>query len=582
MGPLRQSQNSSGDWGLAFEQVEQRNPAAADLLRLCAFLDPDGIPEDLLQQGASELGPVLQPVVNDPIAFNDAIQELRRFSLLRRYPELRLLTLHRLVQVVLKDRLDSSTQEQWVERVVRLVNAAFPEVSKETWEQCKHYLPQVFICLDHLDQHDIQTPEAASLLYRAGRYLNDHARYAEAKPLYERAWQIFKQELGPEHTNVIYLCCSLSNVYSELGQYKEAKKLCEHSLGLFEQQLGATHPNTVSSYNNLAILFKVQGRPDKAEELYIRCLDNRVQSVAPDHLNMASLLKSLTTFSKVQGRPDEAEKLYIRCLLNEQTAVLKFAQVLNNLAVLYVEQLGKYETAKRLFQLSLWLQEQSLKCDDPDFALSLNNLANLYTEWGSKYAKAQSSDQCTLYEMANSRYQHSKKILELSERSEHPEVAYPLHGLGILRFEQGKQAEAQSSSQQALYQEAESLYQCSKGIWEQCLVANHPQVAYSLHNLAVLYIEQGRYAEAEERNKKYEKAKDWFDHSLDIWEEKLGSEHLHTRTCAKNYAILLHILKRDAEVLELARKYNFFDERLDEDELVVLSTFRSFRLFVTF
>src|SRR5439155_9091855 len=90
-------------WGLAFEQVEQRNPAAADLLRLCAFLDPDGIPEDLLQQGASELGPVLQPVVNDPIAFNDAIQELRRFSLVRRYPESRLLTLHRLVQEVLKD-----------------------------------------------------------------------------------------------------------------------------------------------------------------------------------------------------------------------------------------------------------------------------------------------------------------------------------------------------------------------------------------------------------------------------------------------------------------------------------------------
>src|SRR5205814_6116651 len=33
-------------WSLSFEQVEQQNPAAADLLRLCAFLAPDAIPEE--------------------------------------------------------------------------------------------------------------------------------------------------------------------------------------------------------------------------------------------------------------------------------------------------------------------------------------------------------------------------------------------------------------------------------------------------------------------------------------------------------------------------------------------------------
>jgi len=32
-------------WSLAFAKVEQTNPAAADLLRLCTFLAPDNIPE---------------------------------------------------------------------------------------------------------------------------------------------------------------------------------------------------------------------------------------------------------------------------------------------------------------------------------------------------------------------------------------------------------------------------------------------------------------------------------------------------------------------------------------------------------
>src|SRR5439155_3479872 len=32
-------------WSLSFQRVEQQSPAAADVLRLCAFLAPDAIPE---------------------------------------------------------------------------------------------------------------------------------------------------------------------------------------------------------------------------------------------------------------------------------------------------------------------------------------------------------------------------------------------------------------------------------------------------------------------------------------------------------------------------------------------------------
>ncbi|MFL5590594.1 MAG: helix-turn-helix domain-containing protein [Ktedonobacteraceae bacterium] len=42
-------------WGLSFQRVEQTNPAAADLLRLCSFLAPDAIPEELLT-GALPIG----------------------------------------------------------------------------------------------------------------------------------------------------------------------------------------------------------------------------------------------------------------------------------------------------------------------------------------------------------------------------------------------------------------------------------------------------------------------------------------------------------------------------------------------
>ena len=50
-------------WSLSIEQVEQRNPAAVDLLRMCAFLYPDTIPEALLRVGAFQLGPSLTSLV---------------------------------------------------------------------------------------------------------------------------------------------------------------------------------------------------------------------------------------------------------------------------------------------------------------------------------------------------------------------------------------------------------------------------------------------------------------------------------------------------------------------------------------
>lgn len=43
-------------FALAFEQVAARDPAAADLLRLCAFLAPDAIPEEIFTEGADALG----------------------------------------------------------------------------------------------------------------------------------------------------------------------------------------------------------------------------------------------------------------------------------------------------------------------------------------------------------------------------------------------------------------------------------------------------------------------------------------------------------------------------------------------
>jgi hypothetical protein len=107
-------------WVLSFENIERANPAAAEVLRCCAFLDPpDAIPEEVFGEGALELGPVLGMVASDTLAWNDGLSEILKYSLLRRNPNTRTLDIHRLVQAVLKQGMDVATQCLWAERALR-------------------------------------------------------------------------------------------------------------------------------------------------------------------------------------------------------------------------------------------------------------------------------------------------------------------------------------------------------------------------------------------------------------------------------------------------------------------------------
>lgn len=106
-------------WSLSLEKIARTHPAAAELLRLCAFLHPDAIAEEMLREGCYELTPHLHLLATDPFELDAAIGTLTKFSLVRRNPEGRFLSLHRLVQTVLREQMDEETHGLWVERAGR-------------------------------------------------------------------------------------------------------------------------------------------------------------------------------------------------------------------------------------------------------------------------------------------------------------------------------------------------------------------------------------------------------------------------------------------------------------------------------
>ena len=210
-------------WSLSFQQVEHANPAAAELLRLCAFLAPDGIPEELLSQGAADLGDVLGPVVADEYLLNGAIEVLRRYSLVRRNAETKLLSIHRLVQAVLIDTMKEEDQRLWAERAVRAVNSVFPEYI--AWIETERYLSQVPGCVAMIERYGLTFPEAAYLLNRAGYSWYQRAEYEQAEPLFQRALRINEQILGPEHPSTAITVRSYAYLLRLMKREREAALL---------------------------------------------------------------------------------------------------------------------------------------------------------------------------------------------------------------------------------------------------------------------------------------------------------------------------------------------------------------------
>jgi tetratricopeptide (TPR) repeat protein/nucleoside phosphorylase len=380
-------------WSLSFQKVQQANPAAAELLHLCAFLAPDRIPEELIKDAAVHWPSLLKQAATDSFAFNQMIEELLKFSLVKRLVEEQALSIHRLVQAVQRDGMEPETQRHWAERAVQAINAVFPRDTQDvaTWPQCLQYLDQAQAAYALIEHYGLAFVAAMDVLNRAGLYLDGHALYAIAEPLYQRALSICEQQFGSRHPETAASLNNLGGLYKAQGKYVEAESLFQRALSIREQQSGSGHPKTATSLSNLALLYEAQGKYVEAEPLFQRALSIREQQLGTSHPDTANSLNNLALLYQDHGKYAEAEPLYQRALsIREQQLGASHpdtANTLHNLALLYHLQ-GKYAEAEPLYRRVLAIDEQVYGREYPEVATGLNNLAELYQNQG-KYAEAE-------------------------------------------------------------------------------------------------------------------------------------------------------------------------------------------------
>ena len=548
---------------LAFETVAAASATAADLVRACAFLAPDAIPEEIFREGAEAFDPPLSTLAESKLALSQAIAETARFSLISRNPQAKTLTIHRLVQEVLRSAMDDHSQRQWAEQVVEAVTAVFPNADFENWVQCDRLIAQAQATTQLIADYGLASKTAALLLNRVGYYYESQGRYEEAEPLYLEALAMRKQLLGEAHPDVATSLNNLAGLYESQGRYEEAEPLFLEALAMYQQLLGEAHPAVATSLNNLAVLYGFQGRYEEAEPLFLEALAMQKQLLGKAHPDVASSLNNLAMLYKSQGRYEDAEPFYLKALAIRQQLLGKahpdVAASLSNLAVLYISQ-GRYKDAQPLLQEALTMRQQLLGEAHPDIATSLNNLAGLYKSQG-RYGEAEplflkalamrkqllgeahpdiaqslnnlaglyNSQGC--YEKAEPLYLEALAMYKQLLGEAHPDVAQSLNNLAVLYDFQRR------------YEKAEPLYLEALAMRKQLLGEAHPDIATSLNNLAELYEEQGRYGEAEPL----------YQQALAIMKQLLGEAHPDVASSLNNLALLYRSQGRygDAEPLFL-------------------------------
>lgn len=463
-------------FALAFEKIQARNTGAAELLRLCAFLAPDSIPEELIITGAPQLGSVLQALVADPLRYHAALKDLLAYSLLRRDSETKTITVHRLVQAVIREQLSIEERQAWIRRVVQAFRQAFSYEIMQTaiWPWCEQLLPHMLTAMNWGESYKQITLDLASLQFTAAIYLRDRGRYDEGEPLLKKAIQIQEEVSDQETLDLARSLKELGVLYVRQGKFDQAEVLLRRSLQIQERIWGPHHLEVAAGLYTLAMLYGNWKNDEEAEALLKRALSLYEQQRGPDHIDIIKTLIALAILcSKEKTRYPESEVLFKQALaagertLGERHYIV--ATVLNNLGCLYTYQ-QRYEEAEPLLERVLAIWEQELGPEHPYTADPLGGLADVY-KGKEEYEKA---ERC---------YVQSLQIRERTLGPEHPQVALSAYGLANLYRKWGKP------------ERVESLYRQALAIQMQQFGKDHQETMQTLEDYRSFLRESGRSEE---------------------------------------------------------------------------------------
>ncbi|QWF80427.1 hypothetical protein HUW46_03848 [Amycolatopsis sp. CA-230715] len=262
-------------WNVSFEELKTRNPAAHQILHICAFFSPEPISRDLLT-GVSRvsISPELDAALRDPIKLARAIRDINRYGLAKIDHGNNTLQLHRLVQLVLRNRVMApqvhARMQHGAHQLLAALDPNDPESSRH-WPRYRELLPHAYAA-NVLDCDDSWPRQ---LYINVMRYLFEYGDHEEAARLGKQAREHFTETLGPTNPQTLEVSSRLGLYLWAIGRYSEAAELNQRTLALRLQVSGEENEETFALQRNITIDLRAQGdfaaATKLSEEIYAKC-----------------------------------------------------------------------------------------------------------------------------------------------------------------------------------------------------------------------------------------------------------------------------------------------------------------------
>jgi tetratricopeptide (TPR) repeat protein len=372
-------------------QAADRTGLCARVTELLSVLSAAGVRQDMLHaagQAGVLAGRGHEPAMSGTLV-ERALQRLAERSLVTVSLDGRVVTAHRLVMQVVRDRL---TRRERLPAVCRTA-AAMLQLRADALQSApdrpavRDLAEQLTALLDNAagaDEHTART--LLSLRLGALFQLNELGDSAALAMMFgERLVADAERLLGPDHRDTLGARNNLAAACQAAGRLTAAIPLFQQVLSARERLLGPDHPETLTSQNNLAVSYQEAGRVPEAIPLAERTLAAREQVLGVDHPDTVNSRRNLIAAYRAGGRVADAIPLLERTLETRQRLLgpdhLATMAARNNLAIAY-RAAGRAADAIPLAEQTFFACERLLGADHPKTLVARNNLAAAYQEAG--------------------------------------------------------------------------------------------------------------------------------------------------------------------------------------------------------
>ncbi|GIF02296.1 FxSxx-COOH system tetratricopeptide repeat protein [Paractinoplanes rishiriensis] len=445
----------------SLRSLNNEDPAAVQLLHLCAFMAPEPIP--VVWFNAAPVGVLAEPlatVVTGRLAFRRTLGRLARFGLARITETT--VQLHRFTQAVLRDQCHRAPGNQDQHCVEQIAAAAVPADdvgNPASWPSWAALLPHL-LALDPANAG----PELRSAGLQAVLHLGRRGQFQVVSDILQIWHEAWLNRLGPEHRDVLAAAHHLTAHLRELGEYQRARTLGEETLAVSRLSLGDDHPIPLGQTSELGIILYEMGEYEPAHSLVESALTRRRRVLGEDHPDTLMSAHHLGLILSAVGKHDESLSLNEDTVARRRRVLgdddhLHTITVTINLAESLRHQ-GQHDQARLIDEEN---QERAVRVLGPDHPATLMIALNVAADvrYRGDPAEAYRRDKDTV----------SRTKTTLGE--DHPETLYAMESLAadlraLGEYEQARQLDEETLSRR-----------------RRVLGENHPDTLQSVEHLTL-------------------------------------------------------------------------------------------------